>query len=66
MILIYDQNDSGQYFKTMALADLGLARNANYDCKVCCKLKRTFTIIIYDSKTFIVQPTVFCALNKPS
>jgi hypothetical protein len=40
-IVIYDHNDSGQYYKTMILANLALARSVNFDREVCCKLKRT-------------------------
>ncbi len=29
--VIYDHNDSGQYFKTMILTNLALARSINYD-----------------------------------
>ncbi len=38
--VIYNRNDSGQYYKTMILANLALARSINYDHKVCCRLKR--------------------------
>ncbi len=41
MIAIYEHNDSGQYYETMILPNLALARSVNYDCKVCCKLKGT-------------------------
>jgi hypothetical protein len=40
MTVIYDRNDSGQYFKTMIIANLVLARSVNDDRKVCCKLMR--------------------------
>ena len=63
-IIIYNRNDNGLYYKTMIVANLttivanlALARNINYDCKVCCKLKCTFTIVNYDPKPFIVQTT---------
>jgi hypothetical protein len=63
-IIIYDQNDNGLYYKTMIaanlttiIANLALARSINYYRKVCCKLKRTFTIVNYDPKPFIVQAT---------
>ncbi len=39
--VIYDCNDSGQYYKTMILANFALARSINYNCKVCSKLKHT-------------------------
>jgi hypothetical protein len=42
---------------TMTIANLALARSVNYDRKVCCKLKHTFTIVNYDPKPFIVQAT---------
>ncbi len=42
---------------TIIVANLALARSINYDQKVCCKLKRTFTIVNYDPKPFIVQAT---------
>jgi hypothetical protein len=61
-IVIYDHNDNGLYYKTKIVANLttvvaklALARIVNYDDKVCCKLKRTFTIVNYDHKPFIVQ-----------
>ncbi len=49
-IVIYDRNDNGLYYKTTIVANLALARSVNYDRKVCCKLKRTFTIVNYDIK----------------
>jgi hypothetical protein len=55
MIAIYDHNDSGQYSKTMVLANLALAMSVNYDHKVHFKLNRTFPP---DHKTFKVQATV--------
>ncbi len=63
-IVIYDRIDNGLYYKTTIItnlttivASLALARSVNYDHKVCCKLKHTFTIINYDPKPFIVQAT---------
>jgi hypothetical protein len=63
-IVIYDHNDNGLNYKTIIVANLAmieanlaLARSINYDCKVCCKLKRTFTIVSYYPKPFIVQVT---------
>jgi len=41
IIIIYNYNDSGQYYKTVSLANLSLKRSINYDYKVCCKLKHT-------------------------
>jgi hypothetical protein len=41
----------------MFVANLALARSINYDRKVSCKLKCTFTIVTYDPKPFIVQVT---------
>jgi hypothetical protein len=41
----------------MIVANLALARSVNYDHKVHFKLKRTFTIVNYDPKPFIVQAT---------
>ncbi len=41
----------------MTIASLALARSVNYDRKVRCKLKCTFTIVNYDPKPFIVQAT---------
>ncbi len=49
-IVIYDHNDNGLYYKTMIIANLALARSVNYDGKVHCKLKRTFTIVNYGPK----------------
>jgi hypothetical protein len=37
MIIIYDCNDNGLYYKTMIVANLALARSVNYDCKVTAK-----------------------------
>ncbi len=54
-IIIYDRNDNGLYYKTTIVANLALARRINYDCKVRCKMKHTFTIVNYDPKPFIVQ-----------
>ncbi len=63
-IVIYNRNDNGLYYKTMIVANLttivanlALARSVNYDRKVRCKLKCTFTIVNYDPKPFIVQAT---------
>jgi len=42
---------------TTIVANLALARSVNYDHKVRCKLKRTFTIINYNPKPFIAQNT---------
>jgi hypothetical protein len=63
-IVIYDHNGNGLYYKTMIVANLttivanlALSRSVNYDHKVCCKLKLTFTIVNYDPKPFIVQAT---------
>jgi hypothetical protein len=65
MIVFYDCNDSGQYYKTVIVANFALARSVNYYRKVRCKLKRTLqfhlqtkayhTIVIYDRKTCIVH-----------
>ncbi len=64
-IVIYDRNDNGLYLKTtivanltMIVANLVLARSVNYDHKLHCKLKCTFTIVNYDPKPFIVEATV--------
>ncbi len=42
-IIIYDHNDSGQYYNTMILAYLALARSVKYDSKV--KLQIWFYLI---------------------
>ncbi len=42
---------------TAIVANLALARSINYDRKVRCKLKRTFMIVNYNPKHFIVQAT---------
>jgi hypothetical protein len=34
MIINYDRNDGGQYYKTMILANLALAGSVNYDRKL--------------------------------
>jgi hypothetical protein len=51
-IIIYDRNAVGQYYETtivanltMIIENLALAWSINYDLKVRCKLKRTFTIV---------------------
>jgi hypothetical protein len=41
----------------MIVANLTLARSVNYDHNLCCKLKRTFMLVNYDPKPFIVQAT---------
>ncbi len=38
-VAIYNRNDSGQYYKTMILANLALGKSVNYYCNVCCKMK---------------------------
>ncbi len=57
IIIIYNHNVNGHYYITTIIANLALARSIYYDCKVCCKLKHTFTIINCDPKPFIVQAT---------
>jgi len=70
MIAIYDHNDSGLHYKclmisiyidlynkTTILANLALARSINYDHKVGCRVRRSFTFINYNLKTSIVQAT---------
>ncbi len=52
MIVIYDYNANGLYYKTTILTNFALATNVNYDRKVRFELKCTFTIINYDSKSF--------------
>ncbi len=42
---------------TTIVANLALAGSVNNDHKVCCKLKRTFTIINYKPKPLTVQAT---------
>ncbi len=69
--VIYDCNDNGMTYKTMIIANLtmivanlALARSVNYDRKVRCKLKHTFTIVNYNPKPFIVQSTeIFLSQN---
>jgi hypothetical protein len=39
------------------IANLALARRINYNHRVRCKLKSTFTIVNYDPKPFIVKAT---------
>ena len=39
MVVIYDCNDSGQYYKTTILTDLAIAKSVNYDHKVYYELK---------------------------
>jgi len=70
-MVVYDRNDNELYYKTMIIANLttiianltmivaNLASvgSVNYDRKVCCKLKRTFMIVNYNPKPFIVQAT---------
>jgi hypothetical protein len=46
---------TGMYYKTTILANLAFDRIVNYELKVCCKLKHTFTIVNYDRETFIVH-----------
>ena len=41
----------------MIISNVALARSVIYDQKVCCKLKRTFTIVNYNPKPSIVQAT---------
>jgi hypothetical protein len=42
---------------TTILAYLALARSVTYNRKVRCKLKRTFMIVNYNLKPFVVQAT---------
>ncbi len=48
----------------MIVANVALARSVNYDHKVSCRLKHTFTIVNYDPKPFIVQATGLMRLGK--
>ncbi len=50
---------------TMIIANLALARSINYNHKVRCRLKRTFTIVNCNSKPFIVQATGRASTNDP-
>jgi hypothetical protein len=72
-IVICDRNDNGLHYKTTIVANLAtivpnlaLARSVNYDHKVRCKLKRTFTIVNYDPKPFILQAAGDKAIKKIS
>ncbi len=70
-VVIYNRNDNGLYYKTIIVANLitivanlttivanlALVRSVNYDRKVRCKLKCTFTIVNYNPKPFIAQAT---------
>jgi hypothetical protein len=40
--------------KAKAKANANLVKILNYNHKVCCKLKHTYTIVQYDCETFIV------------
>jgi hypothetical protein len=44
--MFYDRNDNGLYFKTDILANVALARNVNYDCKI--QLTEAFLTIVKD------------------
>jgi hypothetical protein len=64
MIVIYDRNDSSQYYNTVIMTvsfslnlTLALASVINYDRKWCSKLKCNLRSKIYYRKTFIVQAT---------
>ncbi len=39
--IIFDHNDSDQYYETMILVTLAIARSVNYYHRVRCKLERT-------------------------
>ncbi len=54
---MYNCNDSSLHYKTMTLTNFVSPRSINYDSKVSCKLKHTFTIVNYNRKTFTVQAT---------
>ncbi len=63
-IVIYDRNDSSQYYNIMIMIisyapNLTLALDSviNYDRKWCSKLKCNLRSKIYDLKTFMVQAT---------
>jgi len=34
LMVIYDRDGNGLHYKTMILANLGLDRSKNYDCKI--------------------------------
>ncbi len=50
MIIIYDRNDNGLYYKTTIVANLALARSINYDHKGTLKFAAYLMIVIYDPK----------------
>jgi hypothetical protein len=63
MVIIYDRNDWGLYYKTRILMflvkakyHLAIARCINY-VSLCCKLKRAFMIVNYNYRTLIIEAT---------
>jgi hypothetical protein len=65
-VVVYCCSNRGLYYKcvmtskyasTSKTLALAFTRSLNYDRKVWCKLKRTFTIINYNRNTFTVQAT---------
>ncbi len=58
MIVFYDCNDSGQYFKTVIVANFALDRSVNKlkrNLQFHLQTKAYHTIVIYDRKTCIVH-----------
>jgi hypothetical protein len=63
-VVIYDHNDSGQYYKTMITIEsyapnlaLALASVVNYDHERCHNLERHLLSVIYDCNVFTIQTT---------
>ena len=50
MIVIYDRNDNGLYYKTMIIANLAFASSINYDCTGMLQFAAYLMIVIYDPK----------------
>ncbi len=67
MIVIYDYNDSGLYYKITIVTCLALARNINYDRKNViynfnqCYNKLKHNLRLY--KTFVVLATRVCSIK---
>ncbi len=60
MIVIYDHNECGLYYKTTTVTNLASARNINYDHKIVIYDRKKFTKLKYNLplyETLIVQAT---------
>jgi hypothetical protein len=60
MIVIYDRNDSGQYYNTritIVIDNTSLSMCRQYDRKLTLQIVASLRIVTYDHNSFIIQAT---------